>query len=227
MTTQNQQKDNRISTSQEASSHKNSVEKGCVAIKSKSPFVVFLDIDGVVYNKPDQEGVFTKAAELFPSGEKRHTNRACSIAAAYFFNKKALKNLSDLIEAIGQITDVWVVISSSWRIGVTIEDLRETFFGIHNFSKYIVDKTPETISQEEIAFLCPKKRHPETCNFQCRAAEIQFWLKQHPTVLDYVILDDDDDHLSGFGERFVQTEYRTLLTEEMVKKFLLDRSKFC
>lgn len=28
-------------------------------------FVIFLDIDGVLYNTPDQEGVFKKVDELF------------------------------------------------------------------------------------------------------------------------------------------------------------------
>ena len=226
-TTQNQQKNDGSFAAKRAFFHKNPGEKGLVATSSffNSPFVIFLDIDGVVYNKPNQEGVFKKAAELFPSGKERHSNRACSIAASYFFNKEALKNLDNLIGEIEQIADVWVVISSSWRTGTSIEELSETFFGIHNFSKYIVDKTPEKMSEEEIVSLCPKKSHSKTYSSRCRAAEIQCWLEQHPEVLDYVILDDEDDHLSGFGERFIQTEYRTLLTKEMVEKFLASRLK--
>jgi hypothetical protein len=110
----------------------------------RNPVVLFLDIDGVLYNTPDQDGVFTKVKELFPDATT-YDNRKCSIAASYFFNKKALTNLDELINEIEKTGKVWIVISSAWREGEgrTVDDLRTKFFHIHNFSKYIIDKTPE------------------------------------------------------------------------------------
>lgn len=187
-----------------------------------SPFVIFLDIDGVVYNTPNQEGVFKKAAELCP--EERYSNRICSIAAAYFFNQGALKNLDYLISKIEQTTHVWVVISSSWREDRSVEELKTTFFGMHHFSKYIVDKTPEKVPKEEIGMLCCSAGHSEKYSSQCRASEIRYWLTQHPEVRNFVVLDDYDHHLSdSFGDRFIKTDYERLITAEIIEK-ILERS---
>ena len=59
---------------------------------------------------------------------------------------------------------VWIVISSNWRENRTVEELQKTFFGIHKFSKYIVDKTPENISREDIGSYCPSTSHSEKYN---------------------------------------------------------------
>lgn len=189
-----------------------------------SPFVIFLDIDGVVYNCPNQKDVYKKVAELFPDIETWYDNRVCSIAASYFFDKGALTNLSFLIKEIEKTRSVWIVISSSWRENRTVEELKETFFGIHDFSKYIVDKTPDKISKNEIGAYCSSEIHKGS-NSQCRAAEINYWLKQNPEVNSYIVLDDIDNHLlTNFGERFFQICCNTLLTQEICQEILLQNS---
>ncbi len=199
-----------------------------------SPFVIFLDIDGVVYNRPNQEGVLKKAAELFPDITDPNNNRVCSIdsnsigsiAASYFFDKKAVQNLNFLIGQIAKTRNVWIVVSSSWRENRSVEELRNTFFGIHEFSRYIVDKTPEKVSRKELGAYCPSKRHAEKYSLQCRAAEIQYWLNLHTEITNYIVLDDHDDHLlAAFGERFVMTNYTTLLTREICENILLQNVK--
>lgn len=191
-----------------------------------SPFVIFLDIDGVVYNTPNEEGVFKKVAELFPEITGTYNNRVCSIAASYFFDKKAVQNLNCLIREIEKVRNVWIVVSSSWRENRSVEELRSTFFGIHEFSRYIVDKTPEEVSIKELGTYCPSKSHSEEYSSQCRAAEIQYWLNQHPEIINYIVLDDNDNHLlAAFGERFVMTNYRTLLTKEICENLLLQNVK--
>lgn len=187
-----------------------------ISIIDRAPFVIFLDIDGVLYNTPDQNGVFKKVDELFPNA-KSYDNRVCSIAASYFFNKEALNNLDKIISELEKTKKVSIVISSAWREGRTVEELRKTFFGIHNFSKYIIDKTPKKISKEKINDYCSKGWHYS----HCRAAEIQYWLKEHPEVVDYLILDDIDDHLSShFGEKFFETNFNTLLTSKIAGEIL-------
>ncbi len=188
---------------------------------NNTPFVIFLDIDGVVYNSTAQEGIFKKVAELFPEEKGFYSNRICSIAASYFFSKEALSNLDHLINEVEKTTQVWIVISSNWRTNCSIDELRTTFFGIHNFSKYIVDKTPDEVPREELASYCCSERHLEKYSPQCRASEIQYWLKQHPEVIKFVVLDDVDSHLSdSFGKKFIQTEYKRLLTSEISEKIL-------
>ncbi len=177
--------------------------------RSTSPFVIFLDIDGVLYNTPNQDSVSAKVEELFPNAQT-HDHMMCSIAAAYFFNQKALNNLDSIINGIEKTRKASVVISSSWREGISVEELRKTFFGIYNFSKYIIDKTPETLPKQGVG------NHSH-----CRAAEIQYWLTQHPEVVDYLVLDDNDDHLSAtFGKKFVRTNYSSLLTDEIAAEIL-------
>jgi Swiss Army Knife RNA repair-like protein len=198
------------------------------AVNGKANFVVFLDIDGVLYNAPNPNAVFAKVAELFPNGDKYSQNRECSIAASYFFNKTALQSLDYLINEMEKVAQVAVVISASWRENRSVEELKTTFFGIHNFSKYIIDKTPETLSKEEGALNCPATQHNEEYSLPCRAAEIQYWLKQHPEVTNFVVLDDIDHHLSDcFGDKFFQTNYKTLLTQEMAKKIVGQYHALC
>ncbi len=189
------------------------------------PFVIFLDIDGVVYNTPNQRGVFQKVAELFPDypDAPRYDNFVCSIAAAYFFDKRALQNLGQLITAIEKKRSVWIVISSSWRDDRTVDELRNTFFGIHDFSRYIVDKTPEDLPRHCISKYCSSSCHADkSYSMQCRASEIQHWLQDHPEISDYLVLDDYDEHLSiVFGERYIKTHYNELLTPEATQQALI------
>lgn len=181
---------------------------------TKPVFALFLDIDGVLFNRPDHEAVLKKAAELFP--DRRISNRIDRIAASYFFDKTALQNLDQLIQKIEEKATVKIVISSNWRYKITVEELKTSIFGIHHFSKYIVDKTMDDLDDAK-----PFCRHPhhELDTIDCRASEIQHWLNAHPEVKNFAILDDVDDHLSdAFGERFIQTRYLTLLTDESFSK---------
>lgn len=189
---------------------------------AKPPFVIFLDIDGVLYNKPDQDAVYKKVAELYPDAVKCYNNDICSEAAAHFFDKESLKNLDNLISEIEKTAQVSIVISSSWREGQSVERLKKALFGIHNFSKYIIDKTPEKIEEKEWVTYCCSKKHADKYSWQCRAVEIQFWLKQNPKISNYVVIDDNDDHLStNFGKKFVRTNYYTLLTRKISEEILL------
>lgn len=186
---------------------------------NNTPFVIFLNIDGVLYNRPDQEGALKKAAELFP--DEKNSNRICSIAASHFFNEEALSNLDHLINEVEKTTKVWIVISSVWREDRSVEELKTAFFGIHNFSKYIVDKTPEEVPEEELAFYCSSEIHSTKYGSQCRASEVQYWLKKHPEVIEFVVLGNRDYHLSdSFGEKFIQTKYERLLNSEISEKIL-------
>lgn len=58
-------------------------------------------------------------------------------------------------------------------------------------------------------------------NNSCRASEINQWLGEHPEILNYLILDDYDDHLSlNFQDRYVVVRKKELLTIQNVKSIL-------
>jgi hypothetical protein len=63
----------------------------------------------------------------------------------------------------------------------------------------IIDKTPSKLSA-------------------IRGEEIAEWLREHPEVKEYAILDDSEDMLEEQKERFVQTsEYNGFSYEDYVK----------
>lgn len=196
-----------------------------------SPFVIFLDIDGVLYNQAGQMAhrfiLDAKVQELFPNGSL--PKDYLSIAAVHFFNAKAIKNLTYLINTINKTRDVQIVMSSAWREKRSAKQL-QTFFGIHEFSKYIVDKTVDILSREEEAScrMC-KKHQSDTVDVvsDCRAAQIQLWLNQHPQITSYAVIDDYDDHLRElFKGKFYQTNFSDLLTKQICKKILTDNHLF-
>jgi hypothetical protein len=102
-------------------------------------FVIFLDIDGVLYNTPDQNAVFKKAQELFPQIEDCYDNRVCSIAASHFFNKQALKNLDHIIAEIEKIRKVSIVISSRERTEL-LQNLNTHFLAFTIFQNILLIK---------------------------------------------------------------------------------------
>lgn len=189
-------------------------ESTCVA--DRPDVILFLDIDGVVYRKSDPQMVFKKVKELFPTVET-FDNKVCSIAAAHFFSKIALENLDAIIAGIEKTRKVSIVITSSWREGRSAEELRTTFFGIHDFSKYIVDTTPVRTRRAKIEGSCVV--NPEGCD--CRAEEIQAWLTNNPHIREYIVLDDYNSHLrENFKERFFEINFLDLLTREIADEIL-------
>lgn len=183
---------------------------------TKTPFVIFLDIDGVLYKDLNDGSILKKARELFPK-EEYWEDFYSNIAASHYFNKDAIKNLDSIINEIEKTYDVWIVISSSWRENHTLSELKNDIFGIHKFSNYIVDMTPN-LKKEKFKKLCKE----EDCNSRCRATEIQFWLNAHPEVTNFVVLDDDQrEHLKqNFGEHFHSIDHSSLLNDKSTTEVL-------
>ena len=88
-----------------------------------------------------------------------------------------------------------VVISSSWRIAYPLSFIRSVMEQ-NGFVGEVIDCTP--------------KGH----NFgRVRGDEIAHWLKQHPEVTHFAIVDDDSD-MSHLMHKLVQTRHATGLLEE-------------
>jgi hypothetical protein len=177
------------------------------------PFVIFLDIDGVIHKTQPRHVVAAKVKELFPDTRAGEDDpELFGIASAHFFDKQALNHLDTIINEIQKIASVWIVISSSWRLNRSAEDLQVYFFDIHNFSHYVKDKTDDILSID-VKTICDNKDHLKEDDLPCRASEIKH----------FVVLDDMDavDHLQySFKEKFVKIDPKKLINSETVKKVL-------
>lgn len=96
--------------------------------------------------------------------------------------------------------DVGVVISSTWRLLHPLEELRE-FFEV-DVRHQILDVTPD---------LTVKEGFFEVRTTRCE--EIAAWLKAHPEVRQWAILDDEERLFKRFLERLVLTDSSEGLVE--------------
>lgn len=165
--------------------------------------VIFLDFDGVLnseiwykrrFNEMDMDSIVSK----YPY---------------YEFDPLAMQQLNRIIEE----TSAKVVISSTWRIGRTVDELQQ-LLNMVGFEGEIIDTTPHFFARgsdndgNKISYTVP------------RGCEIDWWLSEKgkfkrinwsierqkeymekAIVKNYVILDDDSDMLYTQKEHFVHT----------------------
>ena len=144
--------------------------------------IIFLDIDGVLNNRK------------WFSHISNHPQDKTKTWLQKQFEPRAVSLLNDLIEAAG----AKIVVSSSWRIGHTKDELQKLLqeAGL----KYdLLDYTPCKMS-----------------NYY-RGNEIQWWLNDHPEVTSFVILDDNSDMLH-LMDKLVKTSNNHGLQREHIEK---------
>ncbi len=144
--------------------------------------VIFLDIDGVLNSSAyfDRIGVGRDGLRLPAfSGDQ--------------IDPEAVGRLNEIVAT----TNARIVISSSWRLGHTLEELRE-LLAARGLVGNIIGVTPNLMTD-------------------ARSEEIKKWIERHGAT-NYVIL--DDDHLAGvgMGPRFVWTSFVYGLTDEHVEQ---------
>lgn len=98
-----------------------------------------------------------------------------------------------LLHRILDQTGAYVVLSSAWRHSALGMGVVEDAIVPHK----LIDKTPSFAT--------------------IRGEEIKAWLRKHPDVEQYAILDDDDDMLSRQMPHFFQTSWKEGLTEEIAE----------
>jgi hypothetical protein len=112
----------------------------------------------------------------------------------------AMSNLQYILE---EVPKVEIVITSSWRKHYTIEALQEMFDQYHISGSFIVGVTP-------------------VLENGYRGHEIALYLKYHPEITNFVIIDDGTD-LAPFIDRLVQIDSKNGLTfsdaEKVIQKF--------
>lgn len=110
------------------------------------------------------------------------------------FDPRAVKFFNNIIEK----TEAKVVLSSTWRLEYTIEEMRDIFKKA-NITCDLIDYTPNLTSDN---------------NYCVRGNEILKWLKENDNITgksylyfkDYIILDDNSDMLYEQKNHFFQTD---------------------
>jgi predicted transcriptional regulator len=151
-------------------------------MKTSLPVVIFLDIDGVFVTMETIHQSYVDNGNR----QMREDDRP--------YLKKAVENLNRIVQETG----AKVVISSSWRITRTIDEMRRIFAkngivcDIIGFTANITDE-----------------RYPDAR----RGAQIEDWLEFHP-VKGYVIIDDSTDMLLSQMDNFVKVNPTTGFIDE-------------
>ena len=129
--------------------------------------VLFLDHDGVIC--------------LSTEWGSRFKNKEGLDSAFDRFNEKAIKVLNQIIEE----TDCEIVISSDWRFHCTLTQM-QGLYAIRGIKKLPIDFTPSSIPVESEFYSTLNEPN------ESRYYEIKEWLKDHPEVTNYVVVDDMD-----------------------------------
>lgn len=146
--------------------------------------VVFLDIDGVL----NSERFFE--AHPWPEGASWWSESA--------LDPRAVAQLDRLLRASGAA----VVLSSSWRKRVTLDELNGWLTGL-GLSRPIVDATPRLYRTADGV-------RPT------RGDEIAAWMAAAPEAIEAFIVLEDEEPLGALEARCVRTDPRDGLTERAV-----------
>lgn len=156
--------------------------------------IIFLDIDGVLNCQ-----LFFKKHYKETKKEISKQVKSKEIYRLDYYKSQICPERMDLLNNLCKETDSVVVISSTWRKGKTVEELKE-ILSYCGSTFEIIDKT-------------------EITGYE-RGTEISLWLKNN-IKLDfgdyslfrrYVIIDDDSDMLLNQKNNFFQTDNYSGLT---------------
>lgn len=145
--------------------------------------VIFLDVDGVLNNADDSD---------------THVHKG----GCYFYSPTCVDRLNKITDNTGAV----IVVSSTWRLGVSVEDLQAQFKEMGITGK-VIDKTCSLNHLDGY-----------------RGNEILKWVKDNQTLIgclyyefkSYVIIDDDSDMLLWQKDNFVHTDGYVGLTDSDV-----------
>lgn len=162
--------------------------------------IIFLDIDGVLNHQIWFENwlVYKKEMGITERDERR------------WFDPRCVALLNSLTDDTG----AKIVVSSSWRLGKRVEDLKELLKSV-GITGEVISKTPELefTGLEEYSYSVP------------RGCEIKAWLETNKDILSmkmskvkYIILDDDSDMLYWQRENYIMVDRYCGLTPEIIKR---------
>lgn len=168
---------------------------------------IFLDIDGVLNSEAFLRRLEARHRALGhegPTRPKRDTTCDC-FKLYHQIDRDAVARLNRLVAE----TEAKLVISSSWRKLFDPPEL-EAILVEHGLVAEIFGSTPEGHDEPEmLEVFGPLARI-------FRGHEIDFWLRKHPEVDRFVILDDGSD-MAMHKNRLVQTDCEEGLLDEHVE----------
>ncbi len=188
-------------------------------INSEKPWlIIFLDIDGVLFNQSLMGNLRKKqrekVEELFDSS-KEYDQFKYEVASGHLLDKNAVNLLEDFVDQLAASYQIGIVLSSDWRLGKTIEYLRNQIFASWRFSRVLIDKTVDND-----AYYSDQEDHPSALSMRkygfslnTRGDQIDYWLKEHMdmNIAGFLIFDDIDDGLSKkFPANFVYVQDQLL-----------------
>jgi hypothetical protein len=171
--------------------------------------IIFLDFDGVINSEK----------WMVSRRDKYTMDDIHNQYPFYEIDPEAVSRLNKIIEATG----AKVVVSSTWRLGRTVEQLTE-ILKFQGFEGEIIGMTDHFGGAGKSGYTIP------------RGCEIEHWLDQKgfkriswsidrlrkkiekSEVKNYIILDDDTDMLLSQKEHFVNTSWQSGITDEDVEK---------
>lgn len=157
---------------------------------------MFLDIDGVLNSfKWMNSAVFQAGRKL--DGEERWMTK---------LDPKAIARLGKIIEQ----TKCLIVISSSWRILHTCEEIKNFIKNSGDIVVNIIDKTPSLVQYSDAGVYLGHER----------GYEIQKWLDDHGPVKNFAIIDDNSD-MVHLKHKLVQTTFDDGLQDTHVDKLIV------
>lgn len=169
--------------------------------------VVFLDVDGVLNSETfmlKREELHHQLGHADPSRPKRETTCECFRLACQI-DRDAIARLNRLVAETG----AKIVVSSSWRKLLDPPELHRVLVS-HGLVGEIIGETPDGHNDPEML---------ATFGYLdriFRGHEIDLWLRKHPEVDRFVILDDGSD-MEMHKNRLVQTDCQEGLLDEHVE----------
>jgi len=160
--------------------------------------VIFLDVDGVLNS---ERFLLKLEAQHHAQGHTRETECGC-LKLRHQLDRDAIARLNRIVA----VTGAKIVVSSTWRKLFDLSELLQIFVA-HGLLAEIVGATPE--GHKEPGFM-EMYGHPTRLP---RGYEIDYWLKAHPEVERFVILDDDSD-MAMHRHRLVQTDFHEGLLDD-------------
>jgi histidinol phosphatase-like enzyme len=154
--------------------------------------VLFLDFDGVLNSERSAAVVHSITGE---NGYGLPYEELALTKANLKLDPIALR----LLEYIVLTTKCDIVISSTWRMHLSLDKFTEIFKVYGLTIPGPIDKTSEN-------------------EFRKRGSEIEKWLADHNEYTSYVIIDDSSDMLPYQENNFVQTDYEFGLRREDANK---------
>ena len=151
--------------------------------------IIFLDIDGVL----NSEKFYRKRGEPNYRFDLEPPYPLCE------FDYTSICLLNKILKE----TESYIVVSSTWRIGRSLEELQDLFNEVGIDGK-VIGKT---------------KILQERKNFEkiVRGTEIKMWMDENNFTGNYIIIDDDNDMLPEQQPFFIKTSFWTGITEKNVE----------